>query len=106
MIEEISPSEFIEKRLSGELWQVLDVREPWEIDIASIDGAIRIPMTTVPERIKELDPLEPTAVLCHSGVRSRRIAEYLVSCGFARVANITGGIDLWSRTADPSIARY
>ncbi|MDH4048014.1 MAG: rhodanese-like domain-containing protein [Gammaproteobacteria bacterium] len=106
MIEEFSPADFLLRQQGGELWQLLDVREPWEINIASISGTIRIPMALLPERICELDARTATAVLCHSGVRSLRAAAYLADRGFGHVANINGGIDLWSQTVDPTIARY
>lgn len=106
MIEEIEPSDLQQRRQSGELWQLLDVREPWELAIASIEGALTMPMASVPERIAELDPRLPVAVLCHSGVRSLRVATYLDNRGFDQVVNIRGGIDLWSQTVDPAVARY
>ena len=59
-----------------------------------------------PERRGELDEKVPIAVICHSGVRSGRVATYLSATGFARVANVTGGIDLWAQTVDTNIARY
>ena len=106
MVEEIEPSELRSRQLAGELWQVLDVREPWEIETARISGTINIPMARVPERLGDLNPHLRTAVLCHSGGRSRRVAEYLEASGFRHVANVSGGIDLWSQTVDPYIARY
>ena len=106
MIEEIEPVELVSRQQAGELWQLLDVREAWEVETANIIGTVNIPMTAVPERLGELNPQLQTAVLCHSGGRSRRVAEYLKACGFRRVANVSGGIDLWSQTVDASIARY
>lgn len=106
MTEEIDPSELGRRQQAGELWQLLDVREPWEIETASIGGTIHIPMACIPERLGELDPDMQTAVLCHSGARSRRVVEFLNACGFRHVVNIHGGIDLWSQTVDPSVARY
>jgi rhodanese-related sulfurtransferase len=106
MIEEIEPTELAAGLRSGELWQVVDVREPWEIEIASIHGTINIPMTGIQERIQELDPALATAVLCHSGMRSYRVAVLLAAAGFARVVNVYGGIDRWSQTEDLSVARY
>jgi rhodanese-related sulfurtransferase len=106
MVEEIEPAELSGRQQAGELWQLLDVREPWEIETASISGTINIPMARVPERLAELNPVLQTAVLCHSGGRSRRVAEYLEACGFGHVANVSGGIDRWSLTVDTSIARY
>jgi rhodanese-related sulfurtransferase len=106
MVEEIEPAELTSRQQAGELWQLLDVRELWEIETARISGTINIPMARVPERLGELNSDLQTAVLCHSGGRSRRVAEYLEACGFRHVANVSGGIDLWSQTVDPSIARY
>ena len=89
---------------------LLDVREPEELEIASItpDGfeLLAIPMNNIPARLAELDPGRPVAVLCHHGGRSQRVAMYLASNGFATVANIAGGIDAWSLQRDASVPRY
>lgn len=89
---------------------VLDVREPHELQIASIkaDGFIllTIPMGVIPPRLTELDPQQPIACLCHHGGRSMQVAQFLQSRGFAHVANIAGGINAWSAELDPGIARY
>ena len=106
MIDDMPPAEFVRRQDAGEPWQLLDVREPWEIDIARIDGSIYIPMNQVPDRHHELDASMPVAVLCHSGGRSVRVATYLAQQGFDRVTNITGGIDSWSIDVDTSIPRY
>ena len=106
MFEELSPSDFLREKKDDELWQLVDVREPWELDIARIDGAIFIPMHEIETRLDELDPLRPVAVLCHSGGRSARVAAFLAQCGFPRVANIEGGIDAWAIDADTSLPRY
>jgi len=103
---DLSPSEFLTRREAGELWQLLDVREPWEIGVASVDEAVCIPMGEIAARLPELDPNLPVAVLCHSGIRSAQVAAVLRATGFRRVANVTGGIDAWSLTIDPSIPRY
>lgn len=106
MIEDISPSEFIRRRKSGELWTLLDVREAWEIDIARIEQTIDIPMAEVPARAAELKAAQSVAVICHSGGRSAKVAEFLAQNGFDRIANIVGGIDAWSLEIDDSIPRY
>ncbi len=106
MIEDITPSEFVRRRDSGELWALLDVREAWEIDIARIDQTTNIPMAEIAARVAELDTHQAIAVLCHSGGRSAQVANYLAQTGFARVANIVGGIDAWSLDIDKSIPRY
>jgi rhodanese-related sulfurtransferase len=89
---------------------VLDVREPEELQMASVqaDGfdLLTIPMNAVPTRLAELDPNRPVAVLCHRGSRSQQIAMYLARSGFPRVANIAGGIDAWALERDPDVPRY
>ena len=89
---------------------VLDVREPHELQIASIkaDGftLMTIPMGVIPPRLAELDPEQPIACLCHHGGRSMQVASFLASRGFTHVANIAGGINAWSAEVDPSVARY
>ena len=89
---------------------VLDVREPYELQTASVkaDGfsLVTIPMGVIPVRLAELDPQQPIACLCHHGGRSMQVANFLTSRGFAHVANIAGGIHAWSAELDASIARY
>jgi rhodanese-related sulfurtransferase len=104
--EKMSAAELVRRSGSGELWLVLDVREPWEVNIARIAGAKEIPMAQIPERAGELDLANPVAVLCHTGVRSARVAAWLVQNGFGTVANIEGGIDAWSVQIDETIPRY
>ena len=89
---------------------VLDVREPYELQTASVtaDGftLMSIPMGVIPPRLAELDPQRPIACLCHHGGRSMQVANFLKNRGFEHVANIAGGIHAWSAEVDPSIARY
>jgi rhodanese-related sulfurtransferase len=89
---------------------VLDVREPYELQTASVtaDGftLLAIPMGVIPPRLAELDPQRPIACLCHHGGRSMQVANFLKNRGFEHVANIAGGIHAWSAEVDPSIARY
>jgi rhodanese-related sulfurtransferase len=88
---------------------VLDVREPWERQVASPVARgftlAAIPMSEIPGRIAELRANQRIACLCHHGARSLRVAAFLTQSGFAEVANIAGGIDAWARH-DPSIPRY
>lgn len=88
---------------------VLDVREPWELQTASVVPKgftlATIPMNEIPARISELNADQRIACLCHHGARSQRVAAFLVQNGFAEVANIAGGIDAWS-VHDPSVPRY
>jgi rhodanese-related sulfurtransferase len=106
LYEDFSPKDFRAQSDAGQQWQLLDVREHWEIEIASVPGSIRIPMAEIPSRQSELDADVPVAVLCHSGVRSARVAGFLADQGFCRVANIAGGIDAWAQDVDNSLPRY
>lgn len=106
MIEELTPTQFQEHLQAGEPWQLLDVREPWEIELAAVSDSVRIPMPEIPARHIELDAATPVAVLCHTGARSLRVAAFLGERGYRKVANISGGIDAWSVEADASIPRY
>ncbi len=90
---------------------LLDVREPWELQTASVAPGpgyelLAMPMRSVPARLAELDRDRPIACLCHHGGRSAQVAQFLLNQGYTRVVNVHGGIDLWSRERDPSIPRY
>ena len=89
---------------------VLDVRDPWELQTASVraDGfeLLAIPMGELSGRLAELDPTRSVACLCHHGARSLRVAAFLEHHGFERLANISGGIDAWSHENDPTVPRY
>lgn len=106
MYKDIAPRDFIENQSDDAGWQLLDVREDWERDIARVPGSVCIPMGEIPARIGELDAGKPIAVLCHSGVRSARVAAFLADRGFRTVANIAGGIDAWSTDVDADVPRY
>jgi rhodanese-related sulfurtransferase len=89
---------------------LLDVREPWEFALAAIriEGlqTLPMPMNTVPERIKELDPAQPVVCICHHGARSAQVVAFLERQGFDAVYNLAGGVDAWSQQVDASVARY
>lgn len=88
---------------------LLDVREPWELQTASVVPQgftlMAIPMNEIPGRLAELDPGHRIACLCHHGARSQRVAAFLNQNGFAELANVAGGIDAWS-SHDPAVPRY
>ena len=97
----------LERRMrSGQPFVLLDVREPFEFEMARIEGANLIPLGELPARWQELDREKEIFVFCHSGVRSARAAEFLRSAGVPKVANVAGGIDAWSEEIDPGVPRY
>lgn len=106
IMNEISPIE-LNDRLAGEAPPlVLDVREEWELGLASLDGVVHIPMGQIPDRLSELQKDDEIAVLCHHGGRSGQVVAFLKQSGFTRVINVTGGIDAWSRDVDTGIPEY
>ena len=90
----------------GESPLLLDVRTPEEWEICRLDGARLIPLHELPSRVDELDAHAEVVVYCHSGVRSARAVDFLVERGFARVHNLSGGIDAWAAVVDPTLPRY
>ena len=106
MTYQISPLELKQKKERGEPFLLLDVREPMEFDFARIPDSMLIPLAQLPSRLGELDPEQEIITVCHHGVRSLTALGILVKNGFTKVRNLTGGIDAYSITADPSIPRY
>ena len=90
--------------------QLIDVREPAEIAIAKIEGFNSYPLSQYSEWsatiAQTLDPHSETLVLCHHGMRSAQMCQWLLNNGFTNVRNITGGIDAYSCVVDPAIPRY
>jgi len=84
---------------------LLDVREPHEVTFARVDPHVHIPMGAIPIRYEELDKTIPIVVMCHSGVRSAQVCQFLEPRGFD-VTNLEGGIDAWSQLVDPRVPRY
>ena len=90
---------------AGEDAYILDVREPYEYQIAQIGGKL-IPQNEVPNRLAEIDRDREVIVHCRSGARSQRIAEFLKQAGYPRVVNLAGGILAWSDEIDPKVQKY
>ena len=103
---DVAPAALADELASDAPPLLLDVREPWEAQIATIEGATLIPLPQLADRAGELDHEASVVVYCHLGVRSEYAARMLAGSGFANVRNLVGGIDAWSRTVDPAIARY
>ena len=85
---------------------LLDVREPWEFQTASLANSTLLPLRELPARFGELDAGAETVVICHHGGRSMQAALFLERQGFARVHNLAGGVDAWARQVDPAMPVY
>jgi rhodanese-related sulfurtransferase len=110
-MQQITPAQLSDwaAKMAARLPVLLDVREDWECQTASVSPAgmafVHMPMQTIPARLDELDKTRPIACLCHHGSRSMQVAAYLAQQGF-EVINVAGGIHAWSTQVDPSIPTY
>lgn len=103
---EIDVGELARLREAGEPHVLLDVREPWEMAVCSVDGSLNIPMGDIPGRLEELPGDRPLVVMCHHGMRSFRVAAWLRQNGFSNALNLRAGIDAWARQIDPEMPTY
>ena len=104
-IENITASRLKERLDAGNGPVLLDVREPWEFELARIEGSRLIPMSELGERFAELDPAAETVVICHHGHRSSYVTRALQGSGFEQVSNLEGGLDAYS-LVDASVPTY
>ena len=102
----ISVHDLKRKRDAREAIQLIDVREPFEFEIARIDGAKLIPLGQLANRLHELKRNGQTVVHCHTGMRSAQAVQMLRQSGFTNVYNLEGGIDAWANEIDPAMQKY
>ena len=95
----------LKKGLQENKYELIDVRETSEVNICAINKSIHIPMNTIPESISKISHDKVYAVICHSGIRSLNVTNYLKDRGF-NVYNVDGGIDEWARSIDRNMKRY
>ena len=105
-IPEITPTELVARLRRGDAIDLIDVREPHELNIASIPNVRLIPLGTLPDALPTLDSSRETVVLCRTGARSGRAVRQLQAAGFRRVWNLAGGIHRWADDIDPSLPKY
>lgn len=97
----------LKKRLdAGEKILLVDVREPWEYQQCRIEGAVLIPMGTIPANLQKLETDEPVVCYCHHGMRSMDVTNWLRQQGVPTAKSLAGGIDRWSMEIDPKVPRY
>ena len=104
-IPQITAKELKQRLDAGEDLLVLDVREPWEYQIANLGGRL-IPLNDVPQRMHEIERDREIVVHCKMGGRSQRAAEFLAQSGYGNVKNLAGGITAWSNDVDPTVPKY
>ncbi len=102
----IDATELKAKLDRGDKFDLIDVREPHEYQIAKIPGARLIPLGDLPKRLAEIDPNAEIVMHCKSGGRSQKAVDLLKASGYRNVRNMTGGITAWSDKVDPSVPKY
>ena len=102
----ISAKELNELIKSAEKIQIVDVREHFEWDICHIEGALNIPMNLIVESIDKISKDITTVIMCHHGVRSMNVIQYLKSKGCKNLINLEGGIHAWATDVDKSMSTY
>ena len=102
----ITPADLAASLAAGDDLVLLDVREPWEAEIATLPGALLVPLGSLESVVDKLDPAEDFVVYCHHGVRSESGLRILQQHGFEHAKHLTGGIEAWAREVDPDVARY
>jgi molybdopterin/thiamine biosynthesis adenylyltransferase/rhodanese-related sulfurtransferase len=105
-VPEISVVELQTKLAAREDFLLLDVREPYEYEIARIPGAKLIPLGELPSRMSELDSAQEIALHCKTGRRSAQALRALREAGFSKLTNVRGGIEAWANEVDPSVPKY
>ena len=105
-IPQLTVAEVAARRLAGDQFIMLDVREKEELSLASITGVTHIPLGDIPSQLPTLDPEREYVIFCHHGVRSMNVALFLKEQDFDHVNNMRGGIEAWSLHVDPSVPRY
>jgi adenylyltransferase/sulfurtransferase len=105
---ELAVTELAARMGRGDDLLLLDVREPFEAEIARIEGARLVPLGQLEHRLAELEPWREREIVvhCRTGGRSRRACELLRAKGFRRVSNLAGGIEAWSLEVDGKVKRY
>ena len=103
-MKEITVQELKAKKDAGEDFFLLDVREGWEYEVSNVDG-VHIPLGELPDRLAELEDQRDAefVVMCRSGGRSGKAAEFLTSQGFSNVHNLKGGMTAWGKEIDPTV---
>ncbi|MEW5009818.1 MAG: rhodanese-like domain-containing protein [Cycloclasticus sp.] len=85
---------------------LLDVREPHEFECCRIEGSQLMPMQSVPGHLDQLDKEQAIVTICHHGMRSQQVAQFLVQNGFSNITNLSGGVDAWAQQVDLDMPRY
>jgi rhodanese-related sulfurtransferase len=85
---------------------LVDVREPWEFDICQLPGSINIPMAQIPQHLENIRQANECVMICHHGIRSMNVIQYLLQQKIEHLINLDGGVDAWAREVDSNMPLY
>jgi len=105
-MDDITPQELkelLEKDLPP---RMIDVRQDWEHDKCHIEGSVLVPMDQIADNLDSFDSDEGLVIVCHHGMRSAQVAQFLISSGFTNIMNLAGGLDAWAKEIDPEMEQY
>ena len=85
---------------------LIDVREPWEFEICQLADSINIPMASIPNHLAQIRDADECVIICHHGVRSMNVIQYLVQQSIDHLINLDGGVDAWAQSVDRDMALY
>jgi adenylyltransferase/sulfurtransferase len=108
VVEQLSVRQLHEMLARGDRIFLVDVRQPWEHELARLPDDLLIPLAELADRVDEVPPAQDSLIVtyCHHGIRSLNAAAILMQHGHTRVASLQGGIDAWSQLIDPTVPRY
>jgi adenylyltransferase/sulfurtransferase len=105
-VPEISATELKARLDRGDKLVLVDVREPFEWEIARIPGSKQIPIGELASRMSELDSADEMVFICKLGPRSETAVRELQKAGFSKTFNLTGGLREWAETVDSAMPKY
>jgi rhodanese-related sulfurtransferase len=108
MVRHITVGDLAKHLANGQAVLLIDVRQPWENQLAALPNSVLIPLNELAQRSWEISADVPTMIVvyCHHGIRSLSAGAFLERLGFTNVHSLSGGIDAWSCEVDPTVPRY
>ena len=85
---------------------LIDVREPWEFEICQLPDSTNIPMGQIPQYLETIRQAQECVIICHHGVRSMNVIQYLLQQNIEHLINLDGGVDAWAREVDADMPLY
>jgi rhodanese-related sulfurtransferase len=104
-MQRFSPQQ-LEAYLKTHQPRMIDVREPWEFDICHLSGSILLPMGHIPSELEQFHESVEYVIICHHGIRSMQVINFLAHHGIHNTINLDGGVDAWAREVDLSMPLY